>query len=42
VDEAKIPADVRVYFLPVYEDDIDNVSIDRVGVPRKLLRPEKW
>ncbi len=39
VDEAKIPANVRVYFVPVYIEDVDNVSIDRVGVPRKLLRP---
>ncbi len=39
VDETKIPADVRVYFIPVYDEDVDNVSIDRVGVPRKLLRP---
>jgi hypothetical protein len=39
VDEAKIPADVRVYFVPVYDEDVDNVSIDRIGVPRKLLRP---
>jgi hypothetical protein len=39
VDESKLPADVRVYFVPVYDEDIDNVSIDRVGVPRKLVRP---
>ena len=31
--------DVRVFFVPVYEDAIANVSIDRVMVPRKLLRP---
>jgi hypothetical protein len=31
--------DVRVFFVPVYKDAIDNVSIDRVMVPRKLLRP---
>jgi hypothetical protein len=31
--------DVRVFFVPVYEDAIANVSIDRVLVPRKLLRP---
>jgi len=31
--------DVRVFFVPVYKDAIDNVSIDRVLVPRKLLRP---
>ena len=23
----------------MYEEDVDNVSIDRIGVPRKLLRP---
>ncbi len=39
VDEANIPANVRVYFIPVYDEEVDNVSIDRVGVPRKLLRP---
>ncbi|MCI0450936.1 MAG: VWA domain-containing protein, partial [Candidatus Latescibacteria bacterium] len=39
VDEANVPANVRVYFIPVYDEDVDNVSIDRVGVPRKLLRP---
>ncbi len=39
VDEAAIPDNVRVYFIPVYDEDVDNVSIDRVGVPRKLLRP---
>ena len=39
VDEAKTPENVRIYFIPVYEEDADNVSIDRVGVPRKLLRP---
>jgi hypothetical protein len=39
VDEAALPQNVRVYFIPVYDEDIDNVSIDKVGVPRKLLRP---
>lgn len=39
VDDAKVPANVRIYFIPAYEDDADNVSIDRVAVPRKLLRP---
>ncbi|HEU4929544.1 MAG TPA: BatA domain-containing protein, partial [Candidatus Krumholzibacteria bacterium] len=38
VDESKLPTDVRLYFIPVYEDEVDNVSIDRVGVPRKLMR----
>lgn len=39
VDEAKLPDNVRVYFIPVYDEDVDNVSIDKIGVPRKLLRP---
>jgi len=39
VDEAAIPENVRLYFVPATRDDADNVSIDRVGVPRKLLRP---
>jgi len=39
VDRERLRDDVRVYFLPVYQDDVDNVSIDRVLVPRKLLRP---
>jgi hypothetical protein len=39
VDDAKVPANVRIYFVPAYRDDADNVSIDRVAVPRKLLRP---
>lgn len=39
VDEAKVPKNVRIYFIPVYDDEVDNVSLDRVGVPRKLLRP---
>ena len=39
VDESRTPENVRLYFVPAYEDDPDNVSIDRVGVPRKLLRP---
>lgn len=39
VDEAALPENVRVYFIPVYDEDIDNVSIDKIGVPRKLLRP---
>jgi len=36
---AGLPEDVRVILLPVYEDAIDNVSIDRVFTPRKLIRP---
>jgi hypothetical protein len=31
--------DVRLFFVPVNEESVDNVSIDRVMVPRKLLRP---
>jgi hypothetical protein len=31
--------DVRVFLVPVYEQAVANVSIDRVMVPRKLLRP---
>ena len=33
------PADARVVLLPVYKGDVDNVSIDRVFMPRKLIRP---
>jgi hypothetical protein len=39
VDEKKTPANVRIYFVPAYKGDADNVSIDHVAVPRKLLRP---
>ena len=39
VDESKTPANVRIYFVPAYKGDADNVSLDRVAVPRKLLRP---
>jgi hypothetical protein len=39
VDPEKMRDDVRVFFLPVYDEDVDNASIDRVLVPRKLLRP---
>lgn len=39
VDTARLGSDMRVFFLPVAQDDADNVSIDRVMVPRKLLRP---
>jgi hypothetical protein len=41
VDPERIPDDTRLYLLPVYEGDADNVSIDRVLVPRKLLRSGK-
>jgi len=33
------PERVRVNLLPVYTEPIDNVSIDRVFTPRKLIRP---
>jgi len=39
VDESKTPANVRIYFIPAYKGVADNVSIDRVAVPRKLVRP---
>ncbi len=40
VDEARVPDDVRLYFVPAGSaEDADNVSIDRAAVPRKLLRP---
>jgi hypothetical protein len=34
-----VPDDVRVIALPVYTEAIENVSIDRVFTPRKLIRP---
>jgi hypothetical protein len=39
VDTDRQPKDVRVFLLPVSDTDADNVSVDRVMVPRKLLRP---
>ncbi|MDH3214772.1 MAG: BatA domain-containing protein [Candidatus Krumholzibacteria bacterium] len=33
------PAGLRVILLPVYLEAVDNVSIDRVFTPRKLIRP---
>jgi hypothetical protein len=36
---ADVPDDIRVIALPVYTETIDNVSIDRVFTPRKLVRP---
>ncbi|MFQ5512527.1 MAG: BatA domain-containing protein, partial [Candidatus Krumholzibacteriia bacterium] len=36
---AGVADNVRVVFLPVYEEAVDNVSIDRVFIPRKLIRP---
>lgn len=33
------PDRVRVNLLPVYTEPVDNVSIDRVFTPRKLIRP---
>ena len=35
----EVPNDVQLAFLPVYEEAVDNVSIDRVFMPRKLIRP---
>ncbi|NIM19321.1 MAG: VWA domain-containing protein [Candidatus Latescibacteria bacterium] len=35
----EVPKGVRVFFLPVYEEAVDNVSIDRILIPRKLIRP---
>ena len=34
-----LPDNTRLILLPVYRDAIDNVSIDRVFTPRKLIRP---
>ena len=39
VDETAIPDNVRLYFVSATSADADNVSIDHVGVPRKLVRP---
>ncbi len=36
---ADVPDDIRVIALPVYTQAIDNVGIDRVFTPRKLIRP---
>jgi hypothetical protein len=36
---ADVPDGIRVIALPVYKEAIDNVSIDRVFTPRKLIRP---
>ena len=36
---ADVPDEVRVIALPVYTEAIDNVSIDNVFTPRKLIRP---
>lgn len=36
---SEVPDHVRLIFLPVYDGPIDNVSIDRVFTPRKLIRP---
>jgi len=36
---ADVPDDIRVIALPVYTEAIDNVGIDRVFTPRKLIRP---
>jgi hypothetical protein len=34
-----VPDGIRVILLPVYEEPVANVSIDRVFTPRKLVRP---
>lgn len=34
-----VPRGIRVILLPVYEEPVSNVSIDRVFTPRKLIRP---
>jgi hypothetical protein len=34
-----VPEGVRVILLPVYDEAVDNVSIDKVTTPRKLIRP---
>ncbi len=39
VDPSSWPRDVRLVFVPVYQGAVDNVTIERVLVPRKLLRP---
>jgi len=39
VNTDRLGDNTRVFFLPVYDEDADNVSVDRVTVPRKLLRP---
>lgn len=39
VDPDALPDNVRVFLLPVSQEPVDNVSIDKVMVPRKLLRP---
>jgi len=33
------PEGCRVMLLPIHHEEVDNVSIDRVLVPRKLIRP---
>jgi hypothetical protein len=33
------PQGVRILLVPVYREAVDNVSIDRVFMPRKLIRP---
>ncbi len=35
----ELPENTRLVLLPVYRESIDNVSIDRVFTPRKLIRP---
>jgi hypothetical protein len=35
----ELPDNVRLVLLPVTDESIDNVSIDRIFTPRKLIRP---
>jgi hypothetical protein len=35
---ASLPDDIRVILVPAYREPVDNVSIDRVFTPRKLIR----
>jgi len=36
---SSVPEEIRVILLPIYGEAVDNVSIDRVFTPRKLIRP---
>lgn len=36
---AGVPQGVRLLLVPVYREAVENVSIDRVFLPRKLIRP---
>ncbi|MEJ2722386.1 MAG: BatA domain-containing protein, partial [bacterium] len=37
----ELPENTRLMLLPVYRESVDNVSIDHVFTPRKLIRPEE-